>query len=204
MSSIEELRREHDELGVGPLIDTAFRSITAEVVRSYPPAVYAHAPAWTEDAVEDLLQDVYGEWLIGQGQLTYILGAARTTSEFRALATKVIRRALGRRRVRTVIDNLLDRCRALLREEPFETIEAFGRQLYRRRGGPPYEGDASDQQIRDAQLRVMTIPRLPDSSGDRASPIYSTPNLRAGLLAVAASIPGGFTMSDLDRISARC
>jgi hypothetical protein len=46
----------------------------------------------------------------------------------------------------------------------------------------------------------MTIPRLPDSSGERASPVYSTPNLRAGLLAVAASIPGGFTMTDLDRI----
>jgi hypothetical protein len=200
MPTIEELRGEHDELGVGPLIDATFRSITAEVVRGYPPAVYAHAPAWTEDTIDDLLQDVYHEWLIGQGQLAYILGAARTTSEFRALATKVLRRALGRRRVRTVIDNLLDRCRVVLREEPFETTEAFGRQVYRRRGSPPYEGDASDHQIRDAQLRVMTIPRLPDSSGDRASPIYTTANLRVALQAVAASIPGGFTMADLDRI----
>jgi hypothetical protein len=203
MYQLEDLRREHDEVGIGPLIDAAVRRLAAEVASGYPPTIYARTSGWTADAIEDLVQDVHSEWLLGQGQLTYILAAARTDAEFRALTVRTIKRALAHRRVRSVVDNLLDRCRSLLAQEPFETQDVGGRSVYCRRGAGPYRGEPRETELRDAELRVATIPRLLAPDGERASAVYATPDLIALLLAVAESIPGGFSVADLDRIFRR-
>jgi hypothetical protein len=203
MPALEELRQEHDEVGVGPLIDAVVRDLVRVVASNYPPAVYAGTATWTAEAIEDLVQDVMVEWMLSQGQLAYILGTARTVGEFRALSVRTIRRALAHRRIRTVVDNLLDRCRNLLAAETFETIEVGGRYVYRRRGASPYGGDATDEQLRAAELLVLTVPRQVSRSGERAPLIYTTDQLGRLLLAVASSLPGGFTLADLDRIFGR-
>jgi hypothetical protein len=203
MTELQDLRHEHDQVRVGPLIEAEVRALVRQVVSAYPPTVYAGSPAWTSEAINDLAQDVFTYWLLEQGQITYILGAARTMSDFRALLVRTTKRALAHRRVRSVIDNLLARCRELLAAEPFETIRIGGRDVFRRRGAGPYAGDATEDQLRAAELRAMTIPRRPPERGERASAVYSKRDLQALLMVVASSIPTGFKLSDLDRILRR-
>jgi hypothetical protein len=200
---LEQLRREYGQQRVGPLIEAEVRALASQVATSYPPEIYAGTPTWTSAAISDLVQDVFTYWLLEQGQIDYILGVAYTMSDFRALIVRTIKRALAHRRVRSVIDNLLDRCRDLLKDEPFTTIEVGAREVFLKEGAGSYSGDATQAQLRAAELHAAAIPRRPPERGERASPVYTKTDLQGFLRAVASSIPGGFTLSDLDRILRR-
>jgi hypothetical protein len=202
MARLDDLRREYERELIGPAIHAEIRSLAGQVASAYSPSIYAGSPEWTADALDDLVQDLAADWLLAQGQLAYALGAARTLRDFRAITVHTIRRALAARRIRSVIDNLLPRCEALLAEEGYEVVRVGNRRVYRMTGAGEVR-DPTDEELRAAELMVHTIPRLPGRGGDRASAVYTASNLRAVLSGIACSIPRGFSLGDLDRILRR-
>jgi hypothetical protein len=116
--SLEALRNEFEAEHVGPQIYGAIRRLVAATARRYRPDVYAEHAApdgrWTPDLIEDLVQSFFADALLGQSQLRYALDAAHDLPSFERIIVAQVRRHLRHRRRRTVIDNLLERARALL------------------------------------------------------------------------------------------
>ena len=202
MTRLDDLRREHEQEGIGSGILAEVRSVAVQIVTVYPPQIYAGAPEWSADAIDDLVQDVVADWLLGQGQLDFALKASSSISHFRAIMARTTRRALASRRMRSVIDNLLPRCEALLAKDGYHAMGAGTRRIYRTNPAAELR-DPSDEELRAAELVAHRIPRLPGQGGDRASAVYTASNLRALLAGIAGCMPGGFAVNDLDRILRR-
>ena len=170
--------------------------LTTPVVRRYSTRVYAGGVSWS-DALEDLVAEVVTYLLLGERQLDYILDTASDESHMSALLVRQVKRQLGRRRMVTVVDNLIGRCRQILDEEPFEAPETG---VYRLSGvGIATISPALDAELRAAAMEVARFPRQ-SSSGDRAPTVYSTEILKRVLKVVAQLLPNGFTIRDLDAI----
>lgn len=180
----ELLLAEHraHRLGVLWLEETA-RAVRAAVAR-YPPDVYAGATAWNPAAIEDLVQDVVVRQLLADRQVEYIADVADDLDAARGLIARQVRWTLARRRSRTVIDNLLDRCRG-------------------RAGRTQRSRDATHEEIVEAARRVARIPRVPVKGGDRAPMVFTEENLELALREVSDVLPDGFRDGDLDRIFSR-
>jgi len=169
------------------------------VVRDYPPRLYAQAPSWDAAALDDLVQDVVVDRLLREGQLAYIVTTARDAGAARRLLLLQVRWTLSRRRVRTVSDNLLERCREMLARDPFIADTATGSWAL----GSGARRDAWEPEILDACRRVARVPRSDASSGDRAPSVFSSEQLAQVLNHVADSCPQGFTQRDLSNIFGR-
>ena len=109
-----------------------------------------------------------------------------------------MRITLARRRVRTVVDNLLVRARTRLSGCGWtESADVAGRAVYRRTGAyRPYR-ELSDRQIRELAEQVRIVPRRTPEQGDRAPRVYSGRALDAVLRIVLDGTPGGVTAGDL-------
>ena len=64
--TLPELRSEYESRVIGGAILEEVRRACASHTRRYPPAVYARSQAWNRDAVEELVQDVAIERLLGR------------------------------------------------------------------------------------------------------------------------------------------
>ena len=136
--------------------------------------------------------------LLGERQLAYMFDVAAETGHWRALLVRQVRITLARRRVRTVVDNLLDRARARLPGCGWaESADVTGRAVYRRTGSDRPYRELSDRQIRELAEQVRIVPRRTPEQGDRAPRVYSGRALDAVLRIVLDGTPGGVTVGDL-------
>jgi DNA-directed RNA polymerase specialized sigma24 family protein len=198
--SIDRLRREYQQVTIGPLILAEVERVVRATVRRFDPVVYAGVPSWAEGH-EDLVQEVVLRVLLEEHQLDYLMATARTTNDFRALLRRQVERQLARRRRRTVIDNLLDRCRDILRGDQYTSVRRGSRTYYHRSEDTDVEERApTADELRRASLRVSVVPRVPFRDTDRAPQVYSTHNLACVVELVAASLPTWFETRDLDKI----
>jgi DNA-directed RNA polymerase specialized sigma24 family protein len=156
-------------------------------------------PSWKEGH-EDLVQEVVLRVLLEERQLDYLMKTARTMNDFRALLQRQVERQLARRRRRTVIDNLLDRCRQILKGEDYANIQRGSRTFYHLGSGAVEERAPTATELRQAAVRVLAVPRIPYRDTDRAPQVYSTANLENLVRLVATALPTWFEISDLDRI----
>jgi DNA-directed RNA polymerase specialized sigma24 family protein len=157
-------------------------------------------PSWTEGH-EDLVQEVVLRVLLEEHQLDYLMVTARTTHDFRALLRRQVERQLARRRRRTVIDNLLDRRREILRSEEYTSVRRGSRTYYHRSQATDVEErPPTEDELRRASLRVSVVPRVPYRDTDRAPQVYATANLACVVELVAASLPSWFEIRDLDKV----
>lgn len=200
--TLQELRSEYEARVIGTAILEEVRRACASHTRRYPPAVYARSQAWNRDAVEELVQDVAIERLLGEQQLAYLFDAASDLSHWRALLNRQVKITLARRRVRTVVDNLLDRAgRRLARSEGVETGSAAGRRVFRRAGSRRPYRPLTDQEVRHVTEQARLIPRRRPGRGERAPSVYSDESLGTLLGLVLREAPeGGVAVRDLGKI----
>lgn len=192
------LREEFEREVIGPAILQEVRKACLARARKYPPSIYGGSPAWEEDALNDLVQDVIVERLLGENQIYYLFDIARTVKDWRALLDRQIRITLARRRVRTVVDNMLDRARRVLRSDDKVVISKFGRwSLFRLGKSTQDYQPVTDEQIRSIVEKVRVIPRQPPSQSDRAPSVYGKQDFETLLHIVLEEATGGVTVRDL-------
>lgn len=201
MVSFRELEREYERELIGPAVLGEVRRVCSVRARRYPPSVYARSGMWDEESMADLVQDVVVERLLGERQIDYLFDVARTVDVWRALLDRQVRIVLARRRVRTVVDNLLDRARRML--EGWESVArstVYGKAVYSTSGtGQVYE-PLDDRRVRRVGELVRVIPRRVPGRGGRAPVVYGGRELEAVLRYVLDAVPGGVSVRDLGRV----
>ena len=199
--SFGALRDEFDSQVIGPGILREVRRACSSQVRRYPPSVYARAPGWSAEVLDDLVQDVITGRLLGERQLVYLFDVARDVESWRALLVRQVRISLARRRVRTVVDNLLDRARRFLRgADEVETVAASGGEVFRALDTDLVYRPLTGDEVRAVAERARIVPRRVPGRSDRAPAVYSADGLEALLRIAVRYAPAGVTVRDLGRI----
>jgi hypothetical protein len=129
---LDALRAEYSDpkIVIGELIYRRTQNVVRSLLSRRDPAVYARGLAGS-DAAADVLQDFVIDVLIGEGQLDYVFTVALTIDDFDRLLRFQARRYLARTRVRTVVDNLIDRSLAVLRDaDDIETFTIGNREVF--------------------------------------------------------------------------
>jgi hypothetical protein len=115
--TLESLRREHDEVGIGPHLDDLLRRIVRATAQVYPPTEYSPAKVWNQEALDDVLQDWVSERLFGRRDLDTMLSTAASLPAFRrALSTSVSQMIINHRE-KTSAANLFKRSRRILQSD---------------------------------------------------------------------------------------
>lgn len=199
--SMARLRREYELEVIGSSILAEVRRACRSRALKYPPTIYARSASWNKDAIDDLVQDVITHRLLGERQINYLFDVAKTTGVWWALLDRQVRITLARRRVRTVVDNLLDRAKKLLDSE--DTIVKYmhsKRAVFSQRASEAMYEPLTDETILRIVEDVRVVPRQTPGRGDRAPTVYSKRNLRVLLLTVLDHAPNGVTIRDLGRV----
>ena len=190
---LQALIDEHKRDGLGSLWFGEIRTAAVRVARRYPPAVYARASSWDEDALGDLVQDVC-ERMIARGQIDYICDVANDFGHARALIYRQVKMTLIDRRQRTAIDNLFDRAVQRLSEPPFEVARQNPRSW--RLSGPAAAKSAPTRRL---TMALGALPRLPGNGTERASAIWTGDTLADALTLICGAV-GEIEEIDLKRI----
>lgn len=204
MTDFDTLYAEFTTVRIGWELYSLVGRACRQVARAFPPLVYAGRESWDDDALQDLQQDVITTQLLGQGQLDYIFSVSQSDGDVERLMTLQVRRALARRRTRTVVDNLIDRARNLLDEAPFSKIAGPPTRFWLTER-PVEHRDPTDPELSVAVLAVAAIPQVLGSNLNSRQPIvYHREGLATALIAVAGQLHSSFTLSDLRRIFEQC
>lgn len=195
------LRREYEREVIGPGVLREVHRASLVRARKYPPTIYGLSSSWDKEAIEDLVQDVVVERLLGESQIDYLFDVARNLSDWRALLDRQVGITLARRRVRTVVDNLLDRARRALRKNDEVVTSKFSRRTVftLRRSNKPYR-PLTDQQIRRIVEIVRVVPRLRPGRAERTPSLYRRRDFEILLGSVLQEAEGGITVRDLGMI----
>ncbi|MUL47158.1 hypothetical protein FZI85_20955 [Mycobacterium sp. CBMA293] len=161
----EALKNEYSTATLGTLWLEEVSRIVRIVAPKYPPRVYSETGAWGQEEFENLTQDVVVQHLLDDGQLAYIMDTATELPVARKLLHRTVRRSLARGRRRTVVDNLLERCRE------FHTFA---------RPDDPHPA-ASDDQLRLVATRIAKLPRIRIINSDRAPAVFSGETLKSAV-----------------------
>lgn len=178
----DQLLDEHRTLVMGPLWLKLLEDVVRSVTPRYPPSVYSETGEWNQHARENLVQDVTVHQLLEQHQLSYIVDSSTSTSMATALLHRLVRRTLAHNRRRTVIDNILDRCRTL---HSFESTSGPG---------------PSNERLLEAVRHVARIPRVGIHKEERAPSVYTTDSLRDILRIAEDHLGSSFSERDLAKI----
>ena len=197
--TLGDLRDEYGRVRIGPKILGEVKGIVGQVIGRYDPEVYGGSASW-EDAEEDVVQGVVEDLLLREGQLDYLMATSLRVEDFRNLLRFQVRRYLARKRRRSVIDNLLDRAKDLLKEPRFERVDGAESAHYRLNGSTVERREATDEEILAAARSAAHVPRVPFASQDRAPVIYSREYLGTVLEAVAGALPTWLSLRELARV----
>ncbi len=145
-----ELRNEYLHVGIGDGIYGLVRELSSSLCRQYPIHVYNGGLAWSDETVDDLVQEVVLNHLLGEAQLDFIFDEATTVESVRRLLVRQIKRALSKRRPKTPIDRLLARVRKLADEGVVVRVDS-GEVVYHLPGTAPFVAEMTTE----AQLRAV-------------------------------------------------
>lgn len=196
--TLGDLADEFRSEGLGPLLQARTKRIAVQVLKRYPARVYARAGDWDEEAVREVIQDVFVQLL--DGQLAAIFDFAKSPAGVDYALREVVRDVLAWRRQRTVIDNLIDRAREAAASPPY-AIHGEGAQLRIGLEGMPAVGGAlTDDEVRAAAQRVVIVPRMPARTIERAPRIYTAEGLHGVLSGAVRGAGRPVGLTDLRRI----
>ena len=200
MAEWGELLAEHRQQVVGPKIQAEVRRVASRISQRYDPSIYASSGGWG-DAIDDLVNDVIETLLANdREQLKYVMDVAQSISDFRGLVGKHVGRVLSHSRKRTLVDNLLDRSRKMLRGEPFMQIGRLdGRPAYALREDRVL-ASPTRANLREAALLIAKVPKKHPPAGDRAWMVWDTPSLELVLQTIARALPTAFTERDVGAV----
>ena len=199
--NLSQLRREYEQEVIGPGVLREVHRASQARAQKYPPTIYGLSSSWDKEAIEDLVQDVVAHRLLGEFQIDYLFDVARNLSDWRALLDRQVSITLARRRVRTVVDNLLDRAKRALRKNDEVVTSKFSRRtVFTLRGSSqPYQ-PLTDQQIRRIVEIVRVVPRLRPGRAERSPSLYRKKDFEILLRSVLQEAESGVTVRDLGMI----
>lgn len=192
------LRVEFQKQGVGPLLVSEVRCAAYGIVSRYNAAVYSEIGNWRH-GFDDLVQDVVADSLLRDRQAEYMLDVAATIGDLRRLLVRQIRRCLARRRLRTVVDNVLGRARRILVAPPFEQRTRHLQVTFLMHGAAVEDRAATYRELRAGADALRSVPQRVTAIGDRAPIVYTTPDLKRALQRFGTVMPVAFTIGELDR-----
>jgi hypothetical protein len=152
------------------------------------------------DGIDDLIQDVVVNALIRDRQAEYLMDRSATMDDFRRLLAVQVRHVLARRRRRTVVDQLLERCSRLLRQAPFVEVQTQPRRRFTLEGKEVIERSPTPVELRDVALAARTLPRVQSAGMERAPLVYREAALQRLLYLTADRLPTPFGLNDLDQV----
>ena len=199
--SYQDLLDECSRDGIGPLFWTVFRDVVDRTCHRYPPEVYNTAGSWSEEAINDLVQDVYLHRLIEENQLAYVLTMATDEGPLRGLLAFQVRRTLAHRKSVTVVDRLVKRVAKLASEGPeFRIYELSYDSFITLVAGGRERGDLAEAEIRRGSGVIHSIPRLATSAAaKRESKVYHKEDLCQILRLLVATFDG-ISLRDIRKI----
>lgn len=200
--SIEALRQEYSREIIGEKILDLLARLTRNVTRKYDPEVYGNARSWDETH-EDVLNSFIAEVLLEQGQLEYAIFTAETEEHFSNLLARQLRFFLARNRRRTVVDNLLDRCKTMTCKHPFRHETDAGGWWYELNDTATKDRFSSFDEIARVAGELAAIPIQLSSSAVRAPQIYSTPDLKKILYYIVEKMGCRVSVGNLDQLFRR-
>ena len=202
-SELDRLLEETTRQRIGPLWLAEIRRACSGVASHFDPAIYGVAEdSWTAAEIDDLVQDVTTEQLLRQAQLDYIIDVAFSIDDVRRLLRHQARRALIRRRRRTVVDQLLDRLKALLNADGYEAVAGISPARYRPTGSDFGPGVPQETTIGAAAAAVRLLPTS-SGSGGRAPAVFRTEVLEQILILAFEATASSLSISDLGEILRR-
>jgi hypothetical protein len=200
--SMADLQQEYEAKVIGEGILGLLDELTWSVTRKYDPRIYGGGSSWA-DAHEDLLHSFVVEVLLEQGQLEYAIFVADTEEHFKNILARQLRFFLARRRQRTIIDNLLDRCKKITSEAPFGQGAETGAWWYELLEWPGPKRRPTADEIAQIAGELAVMPTQTATGTARAPQVYTTPDLKRVLYQVASRLSCRVAVRDLDEIFRR-
>jgi hypothetical protein len=203
MSTIEDLRDEYRQTGIGPLLYELLEKVVWSTVRRYPASVYSPHRAWDQVACEDVLHDWIVERLWGRADLQSMLSSAATLKQLRAALTTSLSQHLTNKRRRSIAANLYKRVRSMMLEDgAFRPVGSAS--LGAGQGWTLPEHASSDP----SPLSIRELLRIASDLSDddlevvrygpfsqKLSPILRGPKLREFLVHLLGRAKGSLTLS---------
>ena len=177
--SLENLRAENLACTIGDAIHDRIARLVEQQLRRRDPTIYARGSHDYRDALDDVVQDFILEILLNRGQLAYFLDTATTIDDFDALANRQIRRYLAQTRERTIVDNLIGRATAVLKDDELVTVSGAA-------GSPSFlleSVGATRSADREVALQLAaavakeSVPRVFSNPDDRLPKVYTDESL---------------------------
>jgi hypothetical protein len=154
--NLDDLRREYDELVVGPRLHDLVDRVVKATAPQYPAQEYSDAAVWNQQAFEDARNDWLEVRLVGRGDLGKMLKQVNSVGQFRAALTTSFRQFLTNRRPRSSAANLYKRTHDMLRKKD-DLFAAVGSSS---RSGEQLWTLKSDRQEAPSALDVDQLVRL--------------------------------------------
>jgi hypothetical protein len=194
----DDFQREYARDLVGELIYARVRLLADRLLRRRDPLVYARGAHNHRDALGDVVNDFVVDVLIGERQVDYVMATARHLDDFDRLVRRQLRRYLARTRMRTVVDNLIDRSVSAMRSPPFAAagsgeLERFA--LADEPGDP--DTSVMEAQLRRAAALAQAVPKIPSEATERAPKIYDGEGLRRVLTVLCRAVTSPLSRQDL-------
>lgn len=204
MTDIEDVRREHVDAVIGPLLIDMIATTVRLTASSYPPLEYSPSGTWDSAAIDDLTQDWVMARLLERGDLGLLVHVARSLPALQALLKRSLRQHMINRRQRTSATNLYSRMTKLLRKDPAFTCASSPS------GGTGQSWSLADQpaQVEASHDVVARLIKAAHSRSDadlevvkygpyslKSSPVLREPALR-GFLIYLLTEAGGLIQTD--------
>jgi hypothetical protein len=195
------LLTEHEQARLGLLWIQLTESVVRGVCRNYPAGKYGATGEWTEEDIEDLVQDVIEKRLITDGQIEYIVAHAKSVSSARGLIGMHVKQTLAARLVPTQADRVGDRLWDQF-QRLGEAVDCAGQEGYRPPGST-WEYDGQPFPVSTAANVLSRLPRLPNRSEQRLSPVFSSQTLKIAAREIWSAVQVPVRLLDVREISLR-
>lgn len=196
--SFATLEHEYRSVLIGDEIYARVQLLAERLLRRRDPTVYARGAHDYRDALGDVVNDFVLAVLIEERQIDYVMSTAADLDSFDRLLGRQLRRYLARTRVRTVIDNLLDRATSLLREAPFVAQGSGSAETFSLDPAlEPSDAPASEGELRRAAALAQAVPKIPSHGEERAPKVYDSDGLRSVLVILCRQVAPAITRRDL-------
>lgn len=183
-----DLRREYENGGMTLLYELLV-GLCRSIAGRYPPAVYNSNLDWSEDAFNDLAQEVAVDRLLDGGQLDYVFKTATELETLRRLLVHQIRLTLRKRRQIGPVDRIMRRVRRLA-NEGFPIRGEGPEPFYRAEAASPDPLEIAPELQREAVRAASVVPILVSrSNSSRESQIFTKTALREVLAAFFSVCP---------------
>lgn len=202
MTKLERIRREFEQVMIGPIIYGRVEEVVKRLLRKRDPRIYAGGANDLNTEVKAVANEFAMKVLLAETapQLVYIIDHATNLSHFDALLTRQARKFIAARRVRDVPSNMVQRAIKRLREPPFFVVHEAGIRTRFGLQGRTYPGSAGhpSAEVRRAAAAAALVPKVRVTAEDRLPRMYDERGLVAVLTTLLEHSTDSVSVEELD------